>query len=106
VLGSLIASGYAAELRPVTRDLGATLAGSAESSLLGALSVARELGGDQGRTLARAAREAFVAAATQSAVAAAVLSGVSAVAVALWLAGAARRPDTEQPEAGVAHVTP
>jgi EmrB/QacA subfamily drug resistance transporter len=106
VLGSLIASGYAAELRPVTRDLGATLAGSAESSLLGALSVARELGGDQGRTLARAAREAFVAAATQSAVAAAVLSGVSAVAVGLWLAGAARRPDTEQREAGVAHVTP
>jgi hypothetical protein len=92
VLGSLIASEYAAEIHPVTSGLGASVADAAESSLFGALTVAGQLPADHGTALADAAREAFMTAATHSALVAAALSAVSAVVVGLWLARPKRRP--------------
>ena len=60
VLGSILASGYAAQIAGAVRGLPAAAAAAAHSNLGDALSAARQLGGPAGQGLAAAARTAFV----------------------------------------------
>ena len=60
VLGSILASGYAAQIAGAVRGLPAAAAAAAHSNLGEALAAARQLGGPAGQGLAAAARTAFV----------------------------------------------
>ena len=60
VLGSILASGYAAQMAGAVRGLPAAAAAAAHSNLGDALAAARLLGGPAGQGLAAAARTAFV----------------------------------------------
>ncbi len=62
VLGSLFAASYAAAMAPAVAGLPPEAAAAAKESLVAALTIAGQLGGDAGLALATAAREAFVAA--------------------------------------------
>ncbi len=60
VLGSILASGYAAQIAGAVHGLPAAAAAAAHSNLGDALAAARQLGGPAGQGLATAARTAFV----------------------------------------------
>ncbi len=60
VLGSLLATTYSSSIGDALRGLSPDAASQARSGLAGALESARELGGDTGSALTRAARGAFV----------------------------------------------
>jgi EmrB/QacA subfamily drug resistance transporter len=78
VLGSLLSSGYRADMEQATADLPAGAAGPSSDSLGGAAAVAERLGGAAGQDLARAADAAFSSA----------MGGALLVAAAVALAGA------------------
>jgi MFS transporter, DHA2 family, multidrug resistance protein len=85
VLGSVLASTYAAELRPAVAWLDPARAAAAEASITGAVAVARDVGPTRGDALLHTAQNAFVVAATSGFRLAAVLAVLGAIVVARWL---------------------
>lgn len=80
ILGSVVASRYAASLGPSIANLSGQAQAVADSGLSGALKVAAQIGGAQGEALAGAARAAFVEGMSAAAVVGAVSVAVAAVA--------------------------
>jgi EmrB/QacA subfamily drug resistance transporter len=78
VLGSLLSSGYGADMEPAVKSLPAPAADAASDSLGHASAVADQIGGDAGAALSRAAETAFTSA----------MSSTLTVAAAVALAGA------------------
>ena len=85
VLGSVLASRYAASVRPVTAGLPQPAAQAANDSLGGALLVARQVGGRTGSALVEAARDAYVQGFGVALVVAAAVALAGAAVAALWL---------------------
>lgn len=106
VLGSLVASDYAAGLDPALARLPGPLAEAARSSLGGALGVARELGGDAGAALAAAARSSFVDAMATALIVGGVVVLVATAVVGRFLPSYVAPhdggPGGREPEEGVA----
>ena len=80
ILGSVVASRYAASIGPSIANLPGQAQAVADSGLSGALQVAAQIGGAHGEALAGAARAAFVDGMSAAAVLGAVLVGAAAVA--------------------------
>ena len=80
ILGSVVASRYAASIGPSIANLPGQAQAVADSGLSGALQVAAQIGGAHGEALAGAARAAFVDGMSAAAVLGAVLVAVAAVA--------------------------
>jgi EmrB/QacA subfamily drug resistance transporter len=81
VLGSLVASRYDSRLSSALANVPAASRATAESSLSGALGVARELGGQPGAQLASAARHAYVSGMSMAALVAACVAAIASVVV-------------------------
>jgi EmrB/QacA subfamily drug resistance transporter len=81
LMGSLAASRYASSLAPVTRQLPASVAHQARTSLADAVSAGASLGGPAGRALTEAAQHAFIGGIQLAVTAGAALSAAAAVVV-------------------------
>jgi DHA2 family multidrug resistance protein-like MFS transporter len=78
----------------------AAAASAAKNSIGGALAVATAVGGDAGRALAGAARNAFVAGMHPAVLAAAAVALVGALIVIVFLPARAARVPADIPESG------
>jgi EmrB/QacA subfamily drug resistance transporter len=106
VLGSLVASRYDSELIPTLDSVPERLRPAAESSLSGALGVARELGGEPAAELFRSAREAYVSGMGLATTVGAVVALVAAVVVYRLLPRPTPVPRPAPPVAEPADPTP
>jgi predicted MFS family arabinose efflux permease len=85
VLGSLLSSGYRADMHDAVTGLPGSAAAAAQDSLAGGLHVAAGLGGPTGARLAEAAQSAFVSGMHTALVVGAVVTLAGAVVAARWL---------------------
>jgi EmrB/QacA subfamily drug resistance transporter len=93
VLGSLLSSGYRADMDAAVTGLPGSAAAAAQDSLGGGLHVAAGLGGPAGERLASAAQTAFVSGMHTALIAGAVVALAGAIVAARWLP--ARAAETE-----------
>jgi EmrB/QacA subfamily drug resistance transporter len=85
VLGSLLSSGYRADMDAAVTGLPGSAAAAAQDSLAGGLHVAAQLGGPAGERLAAAAQTAFVSGMHTALIAGAVVALAGAIVAARWL---------------------
>jgi hypothetical protein len=85
VLGSLLSSGYRADMDDAVIGLPGSAAAAAQDSLAGGLHVAAGLGGPAGERLASAAQTAFVSGMHTALIAGAVVALAGAIVAARWL---------------------
>jgi hypothetical protein len=90
ILGSLLSSGYGADMEPAVKSLPDPAADAATESLGHASVVANELGGGAGQALSRAAETAFSSAMSTSLTVAAGVALAGAVVALVVLPGAQR----------------
>ena len=90
ILGSLLSSGYGADMEPAVKSLPDPAAAAATESLGHASVVANELGGGAGQALSRAAETAFSSAMSTSLTVAAGVALAGAVVALVVLPGAQR----------------
>ncbi len=102
ILGSILSSTYASRMTTALsgRAVPAAAASAAKNSIGGALAVATAVGGDAGRALAAAARNAFVAGMHPAVLAAAAVALVGALIVIVFLPARAARVPADIPESG------
>jgi EmrB/QacA subfamily drug resistance transporter len=101
VLGSLVTSTYASSLGDVTAGLSEAQRATAETGLVGAFAVARDLGAD-GAAMVEAAKQAFVDGISLAAVVGAIVVAIAAVAIRRSLPRAAGAPAVVPPTVTVA----
>jgi EmrB/QacA subfamily drug resistance transporter len=94
ILGSLLSSGYRADMDHAVTGLPGSAAAAAHDSLAGGLHVAAQVGGPAGERLARAAETAFVSGMHTALVAGALVALAGAIVAARWLP--ARAADQER----------
>jgi Na+/melibiose symporter-like transporter len=85
ILGSLLSSGYRADMEDAVTGLPGSAASAAQDSLAGGLHVASGLGGQAGERLAHAAQTAFVSGMHTALIAGAVVAFAGAIVAARWL---------------------
>jgi EmrB/QacA subfamily drug resistance transporter len=102
ILGSILSSTYASRMTTALSGhaVPAAAASAAKNSIGGALAVATAVGGDAGRALAAAARNAFVAGMHPAVLAAAAVALVGALIVIVFLPARAARVPADIPESG------
>jgi EmrB/QacA subfamily drug resistance transporter len=102
ILGSILSSTYASRMTTALSGhaVPAAAASAAKNSIGGALAVATAVGGDAGRALAGAARNAFVAGMHPAVLAAAAVALVGALIVIVFLPARAARVPADIPESG------
>jgi EmrB/QacA subfamily drug resistance transporter len=91
IAGSVLAAGYSNRIRPVLPTLPPPAREPFADSLAAALEVA-ERSGPSAQPMADMAREAFVHGSSQAALVLTVITAISALIVAAWAPGRARRP--------------
>jgi EmrB/QacA subfamily drug resistance transporter len=101
ILGSLLSTGYRADMEAVTQGLPAGARAAARDSLGGALTVAHQVGGATGARLADAAQAAFVNGMHAAALVAALIAAAGAVVALVALPARERvvRPAIAEPAA-------
>ncbi|HEY6780093.1 MAG TPA: MFS transporter [Thermoleophilaceae bacterium] len=95
VLGSLLSSGYGADMEGATHSLPEPAAGAAQNSIGGASAVAERIGGAAGHALGQAAETAFASAMSTSLVVAAAVAAAGAM-VAFTVLPARERERSEK----------
>src|SRR4051794_20881107 len=85
VVGSVVNSGYTAQLRPSLEGLSGPQRDAAEHSVAGAAAVAKGLGGADGATLLQASHDAFMTAATHGMLVAAAVALLGSLFALRWL---------------------
>jgi hypothetical protein len=102
ILGSIVTSRYVADMASSIVGLPAGAQAAADSGLTGALTVAAEIGGDAGSSLAVTARQAFVnGLGTAALISAAVVFGAAVAARLLLPRGLDTYSNTPSPHGGV-----
>jgi EmrB/QacA subfamily drug resistance transporter len=101
ILGSILSSTYASRMTSALSGhaVPAAAASAAKNSIGGALAVATAVGGEAGRALAAAARNAFVAGMHPAVLAAAAVALLGALIVILFLPARAARVSPDVPQA-------
>jgi hypothetical protein len=102
ILGSLLSSGYRADMDHAATGLPHAAAAAAQDSLAGGLHVAAQLGGPAGARLAQTAQEAFVSGMHVALVAGAVVALAGAIVAARWLPARAAEPQADATAQAVA----
>jgi predicted MFS family arabinose efflux permease len=94
ILGSLLSSGYRADMDAAVTGLPHAAAASAQDSLAGGLHAAAQLGGPAGERLAHTAQTAFVSGMHTALIAGAVVALAGAIVAARWLPARAAEPES------------